>query len=203
MDDLNIEYNAINNISLSSLVQKNTEDFLQIDTLNGNATFTNLYLTGFYNNINVTKLENDTVKTFGEQYISADLQFDNLTINKLHINNTFNAIPIENYLFIDGDRVFERDFEFETVSAQNVRVGGDIKSSLKNFDIEAFEKRKLSFAKDQLVLANYTITEVVAKKLNAPEINGIPFEDLFGKKATAEELLKLAKSGKLKIQGAE
>lgn len=200
-NNLDIKYNAINNISLDSFVLRDTDEPLQIKKLKGSVIFNNLYLNGRYGGINVTKLDEDTVKTFGEQYLSSNLHFEDLFITKLFINETLNDVPVENYLFIDGDRVFEGTIEFESVVAQTARVLGKVEAPMKNFNIKTFDERRLSHTKEQLIVANYTIALAHAKRLVVSEINGIIFVDLFGKKITAKQLTELARKGGLKIKG--
>lgn len=202
-NNLDIKTNAVNNISLDSFVLKNTDEILHMNNLNGNVTFKNLYLMGLYDGVNVTKLDEDTVKTFGEQYLSSDLLFSDLQITQLFINETLNNVAVDNYLFIDGDRVFEGSVEFDNVVAHNVRALGSFKAPLKNFNIEDFDKRRLSRIREQHIFSNYTISRAHVKRLIAGEINGITFVDLFGKKITARELVELSKKGELKIKGSE
>lgn len=199
--NLDIRHNAINNISLDSFVLKDSDEPLQIHKLKGNITFNNLHLKGLYNGINVTKLDEETVKNFGEQYISSNLRFEDLHITQLFINETLNGVPIENYLFADGDRVFEGSVQFDSVLADNLRVHGNFKAPLKNFNIVEFDRRRLSHTREQLLIANYTIARAQAKKVVATEVNGVAFVDLFGSKITAKQLVELAQNGSLKIKG--
>lgn len=200
LNNIDIKSKTINDIPLEDFIVKDTDDDMFIKNLKGNVTFENLHIKGLYDSVNVTKLDTDSVKTFGEQYLPSPLKFDELEIHNLRINKTLNGVSVEDYLFTDGDRSLDGSFHFDLLIADNVKVLGNTAVPLKNFDINSFDRRRLSYEKQQVITANYALKHAQANHFVAHKVNGVLLNDLFGTIST-EKLAELSKKGELKIKG--
>ncbi|XP_031341241.1 uncharacterized protein LOC116169316 [Photinus pyralis] len=178
----------VGGIPLSSIITTNTEQTILMQTLNGAVVFQNLLVQGLYSGINITKLDLETVKLSGDQFLPATLVFENdgrmvdLTATKMEISGTLNEFPVANYFYdTDGS---ERDMEinlidFSKIQARNVIVEGSLAGSIDNFSLEEFDKRRLSATRQQTISAKYTAGRLHAENLIAKWVNGELFEKLF------------------------
>lgn len=95
----------INDHQLSSFVTRDTEQtFHQYNKLHANVVFQHLHLDGLFNFINVTDLDMNSIKLFGDQYTDAELIFkdgDYLHIDakRLDVLDTINNVDVSYSFF--------------------------------------------------------------------------------------------------------
>lgn len=99
-----ITMNVINGIPFASFLTADTEQTFHVSKLYGNVTFERLKLDGLFNFINVTELDMNAIKLFGEQFTDADLVFED-----------------GDYVNIDASQIQALD------SINNVNVGSGIR----------------------------------------------------------------------------
>lgn len=123
-----INSNMINDINLNSLVTKSTDQDLEIGVLPGIVHFENLEIDGLYNGVNITKLDEETVKLTGEQYISSTLIFRNkLQVNNLQILETINNKTL------DQLNSAKNTFDLDKIKVETLEIRGNLRGHL-NFN---------------------------------------------------------------------
>lgn len=198
--DLNITSNSISNINIDRFITKNTEQKFAMPRLHGAVTFEQLYITGEYNGVNVTKLDQDIVKTSGDQFISQLVFEKDLFVEDLEISEKLNNIEVPRYVFATGDLDLGAFAEFLNISVESMTVGGNVNTFIENFDLQDFDQRRLSRSKNQDIEAPYKVKKVLAKHVNIQKVNGTAFEELFGLNAQKDKLIDLINSGAIKIR---
>lgn len=89
----------INDIPFSSFVTKDTEQTFNVSTLPANVTFERLNLDGLFDSINITELDMNSIKLFGDQYTNAELVFQdgdylNIDAGQIDVLETINDIDV-------------------------------------------------------------------------------------------------------------
>lgn len=97
--NIELTSNVINGISFSSFVTKDTEQTFHVNKLNANVQFNRLNLGGLFNFVNITDLDINAIKLFGEQYTNAELIFKdgdylNIDAGQLKVLDTINNISV-------------------------------------------------------------------------------------------------------------
>ncbi|KAK5643724.1 hypothetical protein RI129_007569 [Pyrocoelia pectoralis] len=177
----------INSIPLSSIITTNTAQTITMKTLNGAVVFQNLLVQGLYGDINITKLDQETVKLSGDQFLSSTLTFVNngamvdLTATKMEISDTLNEFPVNNYYY-DSDGSADMDInliDLSKVQARKIIIEGNLLGSIDNFSLQEFDEKRLSATRRQQITAKYTIRNLDVENLNAKRVNGELFRKLF------------------------
>lgn len=89
----------VNGVKFSSFVTKDTEQTLNMTTLNANVRFEHLNIGGLINGINITEVDMNSIKLFGDQYTNAELIFEdgdylNIEAGQLEVLDTVNNISV-------------------------------------------------------------------------------------------------------------
>lgn len=97
--NIQLTTDLINAIPFSLYLTADTEQTFSVSRLRGNIYFQRLKLDGLFNFINVTEVDMNSVKLFGDQYTDAELIFDDgdyLSIDaaQLDVLNTINEISV-------------------------------------------------------------------------------------------------------------
>lgn len=97
----NIELTSklINGIPLSAFVTTDTEQTFHISKLDANVYFQKVTTEGLFDFVNITELDMNSIKVFGEQYTNADLIFKkgdylNIDAARLDVLETINGIDV-------------------------------------------------------------------------------------------------------------
>ncbi|KAK4887110.1 hypothetical protein RN001_003381 [Aquatica leii] len=197
---------AINSIPISSFVTTDTDQELLLKTLNGPVTFENLLLQGVYGGINVTKLEEETVKLSGDQFVAAELVFINnqddvidLSATEMEILSTINGFSLNDYFYKSGSYIELSALELNKIKAKNVVVEGNVVGEINGFSIDHFDSRRLSSTREQQVTARYTVKNLHSNNFNAKTVNGETFEKLFSYRYYVSKISEEIFSGAIKI----
>ncbi|KAF5288824.1 hypothetical protein FQR65_LT11939 [Abscondita terminalis] len=191
---------AINNIPLGNFVRTDSEQELLLKTLNGPVTFENLIVHGLYAGINITQLEEETVKLNGDQFVSAELIFVNenddvtdISATEMEIVGTVNGLSPDQY----GFKIPMR--ELNKIKAKHVLVEGNVFGTTNDFSLEDFEGTRLSASKNQDITGRYNIKNLYSNVFDAKTINGEAFEKFFNDTYCINKLKELLLSGRIKI----
>ncbi|RZC43199.1 uncharacterized protein BDFB_000451, partial [Asbolus verrucosus] len=191
--NLLISSNSINDINLNSIVTKDTDQILNITTLRGIVNFGNIDTDGLYDSIDIRELDDTVVKLDGEQYISSTLVFeDNIDVNELEIFETINDVSQDQFLN-------ETRIEEIGESVENIIVEGSIFGDIDGFNLAEFDRRKLSFTKDQVIESNYNIEKSFMENMESVQINNVETYE-FSQDFLLENLKKELLAGKLEVK---
>lgn len=201
--DLQLESDTINGISLSSFVNKTSEQILNIEVLNGNVTFENLQISGYFGGSNITQLNEETVKISGNQFISSTLHFlDDLTVSgDFQIKDLLNDVVPDSYVFSTGDRFLSSLNKLERVQVDTLTVEGDLNGKVDNFDVEEFNKNRLSLTRDQKITGEYFVENLHLEDLEANKVNNYDFMELKKPEKLRELIENMIEANKIKIRG--
>lgn len=100
--NIQIASGLVNDIPFSSFVTKDTEQVFNVSNLHGDVFFQHLTLDGLFNFVNVTDLDMNAIKLFGDQYTNAELEFQdgdhiNIEANEFIILDTINDQNVCNF----------------------------------------------------------------------------------------------------------
>lgn len=205
---MNIVSNTIDEINIDYLVNKDKEQDMLLHTLNGEIAFENLFLEGLYDGVNVTKLDQESVKLTGEQYIEATLNFLRETPETLDIiatdftiTETLNSLPETDYYFrSDQFRELHSISVMESAYCDNLTVES-IFGPISNFDIEEFDKLKLSINGDQQIPQQFAVKNLKVDDLKANFINDVPYKQLFEYEHYYNIVSRRLLRGQMKVKG--
>lgn len=205
---LNIVSNTINEINIDSLVNKDKEQDMLLHTLNGEVAFENLFLEGLYGGVNVTQLDQESVKLTGEQYIEATLNFLNESPETLDIiatdftiTETLNSLLETDFYFAnDQFRELRSISAMESANCDNLTVES-IFGPFTNFDIERFDSLRLSISGDQQIPQQFAVKNLKVDDLKANFINDVPYKQLFEYEHYYNIVSRRLLRGQMKIKG--
>lgn len=123
--NIQLTSNVVNGIPFSSFVTKDTEQTFHVNKLNADVRFDRLNLDGLFNFINITELDSNAIKLFGDQYTNAELIFEdgdylNIDAAQLQVLETINNINVsykicssfnlstltyENFIFMKREKI--------------------------------------------------------------------------------------------------
>ncbi|GJQ64970.1 hypothetical protein Trydic_g7135 [Trypoxylus dichotomus] len=200
--DANIFSNKINEIPLDAFVDKTSEQVLNMSVLNGNVIVDHLFITGLFDGINISQLNDETVKLNGSQFISSSLTFaDEVNVaGDFKINDSLNGIKSDAYIFKTGDRYLPSTDSLEEIDVHTLLVEGDFKGKISNFDIDKFDKNRISLVKDQKITEKYIVTNLHVDNLNASKINNYDYKDLTDPTSYETWLLERISMNEIAIQ---
>lgn len=97
----NIELTSglVNGIPFSAFVTKDTEQTFNVNKLHANVRFERLNVGGLIDFINITEVDTNSIKLFGDQFTNAELIFEdgdhlNIDAEQLEILDTINNISV-------------------------------------------------------------------------------------------------------------
>lgn len=200
--NLEIGSNSINNISLDSIVTKDTDQILNITLLKGNVVIDNAEVEGKFNGENITQIEQDLVKLSGVQHVSSTFIFEeDLEVENLEVTQTLNNMTLEDYLSTDDDEEIDTDVKLKDIQVENVTIEGSFIGNISGFDIKDFSDKYLSYSKDQTIDKHYDIIYSTIDNLKAERINNEKYEDLFNHKKISEKMKEKLNSGQVVVTG--
>lgn len=126
-NDLTITSGLINDRHLDEFVTSDTEQILNISYIKGDLEFMDLKLGGLFSGINVTELDRDTIKTNGDQYTEAELEFvtDNdydIIANKILIEDSINGQSVDDLIAERKNIVIHDHIELDDLEVENLEV---------------------------------------------------------------------------------
>lgn len=159
--NVDIKSGFLNDINLDNVMLTNVEQTVDFQgPIHGDIIFENLKVAGVYDGINATELEQNAIRTFGDQFTESELVF----VDKSHfhatgsfvrIEKTLNDIPVEEFLDQDTDNVemLAGEVMFNELIVDNLIVDGDVvgPGALNNVDLKELETVHLSKSQPQII----------------------------------------------------
>ncbi|CAH0560757.1 unnamed protein product [Brassicogethes aeneus] len=188
-NNLEIQSNIINNINIHDIITKDTDQVLNIKTLDGSVGFEHIYVEGLFGGQNVSKLDFETIKLSGEQFISSTLIFEDVEIKNLEITKKLNDLPPNDYYYVNSDNIFDNMVTIDNCKVDTINILKDIKGDIVDFDLENILENTLSFRKDQTISGDFTAKILNVDRLNASRVNGGDYGKLFEQENIYKEML--------------
>lgn len=97
--NIELTSNLVNGIPFSSFVTKDTEQTFNVNKLDATVRFERLNVDGLVDFINITEVDMNSIKLFGDQFTNAELIFEdgdhlNIDAGQLEILDTINNISV-------------------------------------------------------------------------------------------------------------
>ncbi|XP_066254163.1 uncharacterized protein fs(1)N [Euwallacea similis] len=161
-NNMDINSKMINNISLDSFITKSTPQNLNLSSIPANIILDALIVNGSYNGQNITKLLDSLVNFSGDQPISSELIFEEeIAVDSLNVTEEYRHVIKEG--------------ELQDLSAEIVKVDGDIEGKIKVFDMEGY----LKYTDEQFIKQPFYIEELKCEEINSKSINDIDTARVF------------------------
>lgn len=182
----NIRMNLLNDISLDAYVTKSTNQEFSVDHIDGNVFIDRLEIDGLVDFINITELDMNAIKLFGEQFTDAELIFEGndtvLNASQLIVRETINDVDVNNFIDINSDFEVYGDITLNTLSVNNCTVkgnivGDDLASTVNGYNLTKLRDSYISRSLPQQIMEPVVInTLVVRNSFDADEINGLNYK---------------------------
>ncbi|KAL3267035.1 hypothetical protein HHI36_011177 [Cryptolaemus montrouzieri] len=199
--NLNITSNSINMIPLEQIVTTNTNQVLYIAQLNGNVSIETMDANQFIDGINITKLEQECVKTSGEQFISSVLIFEeNLETNRLEIANKLNDIPVEKFLSITGNRTLNHNTTFDEVETGYIRITDNFVGKIRGIDLNHFFNNRLSYNTPQNITEPFEVGYSQLKTIKCEKLKATSCNMVFDEGHIMRTVFNKVESGELRVK---
>ncbi|XP_044748261.1 uncharacterized protein LOC123309290 [Coccinella septempunctata] len=199
-DNLEITTKSINRIPLDQIVTKDTQQILNLPQLNGNVSIENVNTERMINGVNITKLDQESVKTFGEQFISSFLIFDeDLVAENLEVKETLNEIPVENFYVTTGDRIISQKPKFDQVEIENLSVSKNVEGAFTQMNLENFTKSRLTYSTPQNLTQNINLVDSRTDKIRCLSDTAL-CKTIPNEKTIEESMIAKISSGKILVK---
>lgn len=187
--DIKLTSKLVNGIELDSFVSKDTEQTFHASKIHGDVSFNRLKLNGLFDSINVTDLDTNSIKLFGEQFSDAEFIFEDgvplsIDATQIQITETINNISVSDFINIDADFELFENVMFDSLFVNECSIGGDIISkSAASFvngrPLDILEKSHLSRKQNQKVQSPTFIQKAIIKgPFTAGQVNGFDLPEI-------------------------
>lgn len=179
--------NLVNGIDLDIFLTKSSEQILNISQITGNVTFDHLMIDGVFNGINITELDLNSIKIFGDQFTEAELIFNNpaeddlidIEANEIRIADKYNSFSADDFILTTSDFVLRSDVFFKDVLIDHLELRRDLTGNgfLNKINLENFNKTRFSLSQPQEITGSFYIKSgrilgnFDVKKINHIEMN--------------------------------
>lgn len=178
--------NLINDIPIGNYMTVDTQQDLSFDRLIGNVMFRQLYTNGLFDFINVTELDQNSIKLMGEQFTEAEIIFEsndelNIDTEAVEILNSFNGLVLSDLIRIDESLEINGNVVINSVLVNELTSSGPIngKRVVNGVVLEEFDGIRFSRSRPQDITSKYHIERtVIENDLDATFVNGVDIEDL-------------------------
>ncbi|XP_031625966.1 uncharacterized protein LOC116342472 [Contarinia nasturtii] len=186
--DIRLTADLINGTPFSQFVTTDTMQTFNVSKLRGNVYFQRLNLDGLFNFINVTEVDMNSLKLFGEQYTDAELVFEDgeflsIDATQLDVLETVNNIDVHDFIDIDGDFELTGNVNLNSLHVNELIVNGVIKGNRQSL-INGFQLSDLirsHFSKNHrqnFTKPVYIPKAVLRNGVNISQLNGYDFETI-------------------------
>lgn len=187
--NIDLTSNLVNGMRLDDFVTIDSDQTFNVNKLHGNIFFNILNLGGLFNNINVTELDENTIKLNGEQFTETELIFDvppgsfAIDANVLQIETTINNLPVNDFIAIDENFELDDDITLNEFVANECVVGGSVNDAggngtINGYNVNALEKSCLSRGHEQQMLESFHVrTAILRGTFDANHVNNYDFQE--------------------------
>lgn len=201
-EGIHISSGLLNDIEIKNYVTKSTEQTLGLSEIYGDVFFHKLELGGLYDFVNVTELDLNSIKTFGDQYTEAEIVINGeLVANKMRIEHTLNQHPIEHFYRTDQDIQLHGEVNFKDLMVNDAHIYGDIHTSgyLNGVSLEEFDKKRLSITRPQVIPACHIEHATILGNLKNDIVNHHPTASFTNNILKSQSVRNLLYSGEIII----
>lgn len=216
--NIELTSNLVDGIQLKDFVTSDTDQTFNVSELHGIFHFVRLSVDGLFNNINVTELDENSVKLLGEQYTGIELVFDEslgsfaIDANALQITTAINEVPVAEFIGLEENVEFFEDITLNSIDVNECFIGQEISSGddygqINGHNVRSLEKTYMSRSREQQMPESFHVqTAIIRGAFDANFLNNYDFRDaltILKNRKTNDALLreKQIKVGRLAING--
>lgn len=193
--NLEITSNLMSDTNIFDIIDKTSDEPLPVSLIPGLLTIENLDLSGLFDDVNITELDQLSVKINGDQYVSSTIIFDESDSNlnellyamNMEILDTINDLNPEEFVGLYATPILFNG-SFNEIVAKNLTVMSNFKSS-GNEDFGLLVKRNQKFGSG-------SVKHLEIEKVNNMSVDGLA-KMIDGVKNVKNGL----RSGLLKVKG--
>lgn len=166
---LEITSGFINNNQVENIMLTDKEQEVNLKFLQGDILFSKLDLNGSFDGVNVTDLEFNSVRTFGDQITECDIFFENpnhfIEANDIQITNFLMNRPLSSYMN-NENLVLDEGVSFNKLAVENLNCVGNITGSgnFHNLSLDDLERNRLSKSMEQIIATPCTIKTLTSEE---------------------------------------
>ncbi|KAG5684167.1 hypothetical protein PVAND_013408 [Polypedilum vanderplanki] len=204
-EDVLIPSNFINNIKLDNIMTLNGEEIATFDKLFGKVLFSDLNIDGLFDGINVTDLDMNSIKTFGDQYIQTPILISkHVDASSLDIKHSLNKIPASNFYSVNEPIILPENMQvaIQNLTVSNLTLKDDIvgTGAFGNLDLNNFPLFHMSKSIEQNIQAPVSINSLITKNVfEGNSINDMSFNVFKEYMKGLKDFKKLLLSGNYKL----
>jgi hypothetical protein len=206
--NINIANGFINDIPINDILTSNTDQVTTIKALSGDVFISKLKLTGLFDQINVTELEMNSIRTFGDQFIQTPLimgKSNRIDANEVDVEKTLNTIAVQNFCLVNEEISVSPNTSmiFNDLIVQSGKINGDIigKGAQMHLNLKYIEENRFSKSLKQNIIAPVEISSLITEDIfSATHINGIEFTKFKNYMRGIKSYKNLLLSGEQKIE---
>lgn len=210
--DIQLTSNLLNGIPIETFLTTDTEQSLTINQLNGMILFKSLQLTkgGNYDLVNVTELDENSIKLFGDQYTETELIFANdddqefdLIAEQLNVEKIINGVMLAKCIRVDDPIELRRNFQLDAAIIEELIVDSDglitaefgARISNDGITLVELDAKRLSLVRPQDISGSTWLQSAeIVGDFDVANINQYPieqFQQLVKNVKNVEEYLRL------------
>lgn len=187
---INLSSKLIDGIPLDAFVTVDSKQTFHASKIHGDVFFNRLKLHGLFDKINITEVDQNSIKLFGEQYTDAEFTFMkndaflDIEATQLEIGETINDIDVKDFINIDDDFEIFEDVMVNELVANECNIHGDIightpEAIINEWHVDTLMNSHLSKKNNQKLQQPLRIqTAVIRGAINAGNINGFDFNEV-------------------------
>ncbi|XP_055544277.1 uncharacterized protein LOC129729603 [Wyeomyia smithii] len=174
-DRVTIESGLVNDIKLEEFLTRSTEQTLDVKEIKGNVSIDRLTLGGLIDGLNVTELDMNSIKLYGDQYTEATLIFEippgdtgpDIEVNELRIEKQLSTKS--GYLKIDQEElIVAGDVTVNSLSVDSLHlisssIDGPSKT-ISDVHLPTFDSLRFSLTRSQEIDAPVYVDKLIVKK---------------------------------------
>lgn len=185
----------INHKGINQYFTTNTFQQFNMPSFCGNIIFQNLHVGGLFDFINITELEQNTIKLSGEQYTEMNIAFQGadgapikIYANQLQVMQTINNIDVQGFKTINDNFEIPKNFIVDNLDATKVILDGELwqnGQTLFGWNLIEFESLALMQKKNQRIQQPVYIKKAIIKKnKGVNQINGYALTNILERLAS-------------------
>ncbi|XP_053696761.1 uncharacterized protein LOC128744042 [Sabethes cyaneus] len=214
-ESVTIKSGMVNDIKLEDFVTRSTEQTFNVSDIKGNISIGRLTLDGLFDGLNVTEIDMNSIKLYGDQYTEATLIFKNpaggarpdIEANELRIEKMLNSKNRSEYLQThqEEELVLTGNITVKNLTVDKLHL---ISSSLdgpgkmiNDIHLPTFDRQRLSLTRPQEIDTPVFIEKLIVEQTaNVTFVNGKNISQLSTIEDKINNLKKELLLGKIKIE---
>lgn len=178
--------NLLNNIPVDHYMTTDTTQDIHFDRFIGNVMIRELYTDGLFNFINVTELDQNSIKVTGEQFTEAELIFEssdeiNFDADTVEIQRSFNGLTQNDLIGVHESVEINGNVVVNSALINDLVISGEVNGNgmLNEINLGEFDTNRFSRTRTQDITSMFYIENVeITNDIDSNYANGMDIADL-------------------------